>query len=403
MTAIIAPPADLPLDSILPNEPLLLMGAGPVPVSQKVAMANSVVINHLGDTMSQVIERVRLMSQYVFQTRSQHILGVAGPGSAAMEMAITNLVWPGRKVLSIQNGFFSARLAEMAERNGGEVSVYDVPLGEGADPDQVEALLQTGGFDVLTIVQGETSCTVWNQQLASITRLARKYNVLSVVDAVCTLSTMPLEMDNWQVDVVITGGQKGLASIPGVSLIAFSDHVWPTIMNRTAPMPHWCLDARLARQFWEEKGYHYTAPVSGILALHEALRQVCLETLEIRFARHQLCSLALQSSVQAMGLSLFVDSPSRLNSVVGITLPHGVDAKTVLTTMSDLYKVEISGSFGLPIVRIGQMGEQSRAHNLFRTVHALGMSMKHAGANMDIPAAMAALERSLGANDTITA
>lgn len=403
MTAIIAPPADLPLDSILPNEPLLLMGAGPVPVSQKVAMANSVVINHLGDTMSQVIERVRLMSQYVFQTRSKHILGVAGPGSAAMEMAITNLVWPGRKVLSIQNGFFSARLAEMAERNGGEVSVYDVPLGEGADPDQVEALLQTGGFDVLTIVQGETSCTVWNQQLASISRLARKYNVLSVVDAVCTLSTMPLEMDNWQVDVVITGGQKGLASIPGVSLIAFSDHVWPTIMNRTAPMPHWCLDARLARQFWEEKGYHYTAPVSGILALHEALRQVCLETLEIRFARHQLCSLALQSSVQAMGLSLFVDSPSRLNSVVGITLPHGVDAKTVLTTMSDLYKVEISGSFGLPIVRIGQMGEQSRAHNLFRTVHALGMSMKHAGANMDIPAAMAALERSLGANDTITA
>jgi len=403
VTAIIAPPADLPLDSILPNEPLLLMGAGPVPVSQKVAMANSVVINHLGDTMSQVIERVRLMSQYVFQTRSKHILGVAGPGSAAMEMAITNLVWPGRKVLCIQNGFFSARLAEMAERNGGEVSVYDVPLGEGADPDQVEALLQTGGFDVLTIVQGETSCTVWNQQLASITRLARKYNVLSVVDAVCTLSTMPLEMDNWQVDVVITGGQKGLASIPGVSLIAFSDHVWPTIMNRTAPMPHWCLDARLARQFWEEKGYHYTAPVSGILALHEALRQVCLETLEIRFARHQLCSLALQSSVQAMGLSLFVDSPSRLNSVVGITLPHGVDAKTVLTTMSDLYKVEISGSFGLPIVRIGQMGEQSRAHNLFRTVHALGMSMKHAGANMDIPAAMAALERSLGANDTITA
>lgn len=403
MTAIIAPPADLPLDSILPNEPLLLMGAGPVPVSQKVAMANSVVINHLGDTMSQVIERVRLMSQYVFQTRSKHILGVAGPGSAAMEMAITNLVWPGRKVLSIQNGFFSARLAEMAERNGGEVSVYDVPLGEGADPDQVEALLQSGGFDVLTIVQGETSCTVWNQQLASITRSARKYNVLSVVDAVCTLSTMPLEMDNWQVDVVITGGQKGLASIPGVSLIAFSDHVWPTIMNRTAPMPHWCLDARLARQFWEEKGYHYTAPVSGILALHEALRQVCLETLEIRFARHQLCSLALQSSVQAMGLSLFVDSPSRLNSVVGITLPHGVDAKTVLTTMSDLYKVEISGSFGLPIVRIGQMGEQSRAHNLFRTVHALGMSMKHAGANMDIPAAMAALERSLGANDTITA
>ena len=403
MTTTILPPTDLPLDSILPNEPLLLMGAGPVPVSQKVAMANSVVINHLGETMSQVIERVRLMSQYVFQTNSKHIIGVAGPGSAAMEMAITNLVWPGRKVLSIQNGFFSARLAEMAERNGGEVTVYEVPLGEGAQPEKVEALLKSGNFDVLTIVQGETSCTVWNQELETITKMARKHGVLSVVDAVCTLSTMPLEMDNWQVDVVITGGQKGLASIPGVSLVAFSDHVWPTIIERTAPMPHWCLDVRLARQFWEEKGYHYTAPVSGILALHEALRQVCLETLESRFARHKICSLALQASVEAMGLKLFVNNESRLNSVVGINLPTGIDGKQVLNTMSALYKVEISGSFGLPIVRIGQMGEQSRAHNLFRTLHALGMSMKHAGAQIDLPSGMAALERALAVSDNITA
>lgn len=404
MTTSILPPQDLPLDSILPDEPLLLMGAGPVPVSQKVAMANSVVINHLGDTMNKVIERVRTMSQYVFQTQSKHVIGVAGPGSAAMEMAITNLVWPGRKVLSIKNGFFSSRLGEMAERNGGEVTYYELPVGQAADPDEVEALLKKGEFDVVTIVQGETSCTVWNRELEVITKLARKYGALSIVDAVCTLSTMPLEMDNWQVDVVITGGQKGLASIPGVSLIAFSDHVWPKIIERTAPMPHWCLDVRLAKQFWEEKGYHYTAPVSGILALHEALRQVCLETLEKRFSRHQVCSFALQHAVQAMNLDLFVEPHSRLNSVVGIQLPEHVDGNEILNTMSNLYKVEISGSFGLPIVRIGQMGEQSRAHNLFRTLHALGMSMKASGADhIDLPAGMAALERSLDTNENLTA
>ena len=402
-TSSILPPADLPLDSILPNEPLLLMGAGPVPVSQKVAMANSVVINHLGDTMSQVIERVRLMSQYVFQTQSPHIIGVAGPGSAAMEMAVTNLVWPGRKVLSINNGFFSSRLAEMAERSGGDVTQHNLPVGQAANVEDIEAQLKAGSFDVLTIVQGETSCTVWNRDLAAITKMARKYGVLSVVDAVCTLSTMPLEMDNWDVDVVITGGQKGLASIPGVSLIAFSENVWPVILNRTAPMPHWCLDVKLARQFWEEKGYHYTAPVSGILALHEALRQVCLETLENRFERHLVCSNALQQSIEAMGLSLFVEPHSRLNSVVGINLPEGIDGKQVLNTMSAMYKVEISGSFGLPIVRIGQMGEQSRAHNLFRTLHALGMSMKAAGATIDLPSGMAALEKGLDTNDNLTA
>ncbi len=401
--SLILPPTDLPIDKILPDEPLLLMGAGPVPVSQKVASANSVVINHLGETMNQVIERVRLMSQYVFQTQSQHIIGVAGPGSAAMEMAITNLVWPGRKVLCINNGFFSARLAEMAQRVGGEVQEYKLPEGLAAAPEHVEKLLKEGNFDVLTIVQGETSNTVWNRDLETITKLARQYNVLSIVDAVCTLSTMPLNMDEWQVDVVITGGQKGLASIPGVSLIAFSDNVWPLITGRTAPMPHWCLDVRLALKFWEEKGYHYTAPVSGILALHEALRQVCLETLEKRFERHLVCSRGLQSAIMAMGLELFVPANSRLNSVVGITLPKGVDGKQVLKTMSDLYKVEISGSFGLPIVRIGQMGEQSRAHNLYRTLHALGMGMKSAGAKVNLPEGMAALEQALDVNENLTA
>jgi aspartate aminotransferase-like enzyme len=89
--------------------------------------------------------------------------------------------------------------------------------------------------------------------------------------------------------------------------------------------------------------------------------------------------------------------------VVGINLPTGIDGKQVLNTMSALYKVEISGSFGLPIVRIGQMGEQSRAHNLFRTLHALGMSMKHAGAQIDLPSGMAALERALAVSDNITA
>ena len=174
-------------------------------------------------------------------------------------------------------------------------------------------------------------------------------------------------------------------------------------MDRTAPMPHWCLDVRLAKQFWEEKGYHYTAPVSGILALHEALRQVCLETLDKRFQRHEVCRSALQNAVLAMGLELFVEPHSRLNSVVGINLPKGVEAKEVLSTMSSQYKVEISGSFGLPIVRIGQMGEQSRAHNLFRTLHGLGMSMKAAGANIDLPASMAALESGLDTSDNLTA
>ncbi len=393
----VACPSVDPLTEILPDEPLLMMGAGPVPIPDAVAKANSVVINHLGDTMARVIDQVKTMARYVFQTRSNWVLGVAGPGSAAMEMAISNLAWPGTRVLSIVNGFFSGRMAEMARRIGADVATLDVSDREVASLDAVAQAIERTRPAIVTIVHGETSNTVWNRQLKDIVRIAKAAGALVVVDAVCTLSTMPLEMDAWGIDTVITGGQKGLSSIPGVSLIAFSDAAWRRVRERTAPNTHWCLDATLAENFWHKAGYHYTAPVSGVLALHEALRLVCTETLEKRFARHQRCSLALQSGVAALGLELYTPEDCRLNSVVGIGLPEGLTPRDVCNHISQQYQVEIAGSFGLPIVRIGQMGEQCREHHLFRTVHALGRTMRDLGADVDLPAGVAALEESLSA------
>ncbi|HEY1609811.1 MAG TPA: alanine--glyoxylate aminotransferase family protein [Paraburkholderia sp.] len=397
LAAIPCPSVDS-LNDILPDEPLLMMGAGPVPIPAAVAQANSVVINHLGDTMSRVIDQVKTMARYVFQTRSNWVLGVAGPGSAAMEMAIANLAWPGTRVLSVVNGFFSDRMAEMARRIGATVTTLDVADREIATPEAVAAAIERDRPEIVTIVHGETSNTVCNQRLLEIVRIAKAAGALVVVDAVCTLSTMPLDMDAWGIDTVITGGQKGLSSIPGVSLIAFSDAAWDRVRTRRAPNTHWCLDATLAENFWHKAGYHYTAPVSGVLALHEALRLVCTETLEKRFARHLRSSLALQSGITALGLALYTPEHCRLNSVVGIRLPEGFTPRDVCQHISQHYQVEISGSFGLPIVRIGQMGEQCREHHLFRTVHALGRTMRDLNAKVDLPAGVAALEESLSAS-----
>lgn len=396
-TAAVPCPVVDSLDGILPDEPLLMMGAGPVPIPAAVAKANSVVINHLGDTMARVIHQVKAMARYVFQTRSNWVLGVAGPGSAAMEMAVSNLAWPGTRVLSIVNGFFSDRMAEMARRVGADVATLDVADREIASLDAVAQAIERTRPEIVTVVHGETSNTVWNRQLKEIVQLAKAAGALVVVDAVCTLSTMPLEMDAWGIDVVITGGQKGLSSIPGVSLIAFSDAAWERVRTRTAPNTHWCLDATLAENFWHKAGYHYTAPVSGVLALHEALRLVCTETLEKRFTRHLRCSLALQSGVAALGLTLYTPEHCRLNSVVGIALPEGLTPRAVCDHISRNYQVEIAGSFGLPVVRIGQMGEQCREHHLFRTVHALGRTISDLGVPVDLPAGVAALEESLSA------
>jgi alanine-glyoxylate transaminase/serine-glyoxylate transaminase/serine-pyruvate transaminase len=394
MKAILAP-SIVPLELILPDEPLLMMGAGPVPIPHRVAYANSIVINHLGETMNKVIAQVKDMGRYVFQTTSSHVMGVAGPGSAAMEMAVCNLVQPGARVLSVCNGYFSNRMAEMARRVGGQVTLVDIANNESADLQLIEQYFKNAEYDVMTIVQGETSNTVCNKDLQQIARMAKSYGCLVVVDAVCTLSTMPLEMDQWQIDAVITGGQKGLSSIPGVSLLAFSNDAWARIESRKDTLAHWCLDAKLADKFWNQNSYHYTAPVSGILALHEALRLVCEETLTQRFQRHRQCSEALQESIEEMGLSLLVPPRARLNSVIGVTIPDKVSADAVRAYMSKVHKVEISGSFGLNILRIGQMGEQSRAHHLFRTLHAFGTSMQACGARLDLPAGMARLETRL--------
>ena len=372
-----------------------MMGAGPVPISPRVAYANSIVINHLGETMGKVIRQVKDMGRYVFQTNSPYVMGVAGPGSAAMEMAITNLVGPGTRVLCISNGYFSSRMGEMARRVGGQVDVLEVHNNESADAGEVEAKLKGGDYRVVTIVQGETSNTVCNVDLQRIARIAKDHGCLVVVDAVCTLSTMPLNMDAWCIDAIITGGQKGLSSIPGVSLLAFSLDAWAAIEARRDLLPHWCLDAKLADKFWNQNSYHYTAPVSGILALHEALRLVCEETLVRRFERHRRCSAALQSGIETMGLKLLIAPRARLNSVIGISIPEAYSPDRIRQHMSQVNRVEIAGSFGLPILRIGQMGEQCREHHLFRTLHALGQGLETVGLHLDLPGGMAAMEKTL--------
>lgn len=397
MPASLTPPPSVPLSRILPNEPQLLMGAGPVPIPWPVARANGVVIDHLGETMGRVLQGIQAMARYAFQTETDKIIGVSGPSSGAMEMAISNLCWPGRRVLALVCGTFSRRLADMAVGVGADVTVLESPKAQPVTAELVAAALSAARapFDVVTLVQGETSCGVLTVELPEIVRLAKDHGALVVVDSVCTLSTMPLQMDGWGIDVTITGGQKGVSSIPGVSPIAFSPAAWAAAERRPKPAPHWCYDAIRAWNFWGRHQYHYTAPVPGLLALYEALRLICEETLPARFARHRRCSAAMQAGLEAMGLELFVPEAYRLPSVLAITVPSGVDAGSVRHEMMHTFGVQISGAFGLPILRVGQMGEQCHPRHLFRTLYAMGESFRRRGYPLDVAAGMSATEQVL--------
>ena len=154
----IACPTVRTLDQILPDEPLLMMGAGPVPIPAPVAYANSLVINHLGPVMASVLDQVKAMARYVFQTRTPYIVGVAGPGSATMEMAMANLLEPDDKVLAICNGYFSTRMAEMARRVGATVTEHVIDGHRCADghPAHRDRLRPRGVAQLVAVSVDET-------------------------------------------------------------------------------------------------------------------------------------------------------------------------------------------------------------------------------------------------------
>jgi hypothetical protein len=220
------------VDDLLAGELPLLMGAGPVPLADSVARANTLMINHLGSTMDTVLEQVMQMGAYLFQSSDATILGVAGPASAGLEMAVSNLVTPATRVLSVCNGHFGMRIAEMAARAGGEVVRLTTPPFHAAAADDVARELRRGRYGVLTICHGETSHTVHNTALPEICRIARAQGCLVLVDAVCTLGAMPFQMADWHIDAAVVGGQKALGAIPGVALVAFSPRAWARIEAR---------------------------------------------------------------------------------------------------------------------------------------------------------------------------
>lgn len=381
-----------PLTDIIPQKLPLLMGAGPVPIPPEVARANGLVISHLGETMRKVATGIQDMSRYIFQTSTTKIFGISGPSSAAMEMAVTSLLWPGRKALVLNMGTFSARFGDLARGVGADVTEL-INNGTPFRVEQVKKALEEQKYDVLTLVQGETSCGVKNIELPEIVKLAKSMGVRVITDGVCTISTMTFEVDNWGIDIAVVGGQKGFSSISGVSLIAFSEEMYDFVNRREVRMPHWCLDPRRAYKFWNLGEYHYTAPVPGVLALYEALRLITEEGLEKRIERHTTSSKNLQHCLEVMGFELHTPAEYRLNSVLAIKNKNNVNVKELIPYLIKTHGVEISGAFGLDIFRVGQMGEQCRPQNVRLLLEVLGAGYKHFGVNLNTQEALAEFDR----------
>jgi alanine-glyoxylate transaminase / serine-glyoxylate transaminase / serine-pyruvate transaminase len=355
-----------------------LMGPGPSDVHPRILSALArPTIGHLDPLFVSMMDEVKGMLQYAFQTKNELTIPVSAPGSAGMETCFVNLVETGDKVIVCQNGVFGGRMKENVERLGATAIMVEDEWGKAIDCNKVETALKANpDAKILAFVHAETS-TGAQSDAKTLCELARKYDCLSIVDAVTSLGGTELRVDDWGIDAIYSGTQKCLSCTPGISPVSFSEKATEVIKSRKTKVTSWFLDMNLVMGYWggnAKRAYHHTAPVNALYSFHESLVMLQDEGLENAWARHAKNHLALRAGLEAMGLSFIVDEADRLPQLNAVTIPDGVDEAAVRAQLLNEFNLEIGaglGSLAGKVWRIGLMGHSSRAENIMLCLSAL--------------------------------
>lgn len=334
------------------------------------------LLGHLDPAFLAVMNDIQVLLRQVFATTNRFTMAISGTGSAGMEASIVNLVEPGDAVIVGVNGVFGARLATVVERCGGKAIRVEAPWGHIIEPETIEAALQRSGpVNAVALVHAETSTGVC-QPIEPVGRLCRAHNALFIVDAVTSLGGVPVEVDQWGIDVCYSGTQKCLSCPPGLAPFTLSDRALSAIKNRRTPCQSWYLDMALIADYWTEhnRAYHHTAPISMLYALREALRLVEEEGLPARYARHQFNSDALVAGLMALGFTPLPPAGHRLPMLTCVTVPAHIDEAAVRAELLETFAIEIGGGLGPlkgKVWRIGLMGESCTESNVLTLLNAL--------------------------------
>ena len=356
----------------------ILMGPGPSDVSPRILEALSrPTIGHLDPVFVDMMDEMKELLKYAFQTKNELTMPVSAPGSAGMETCFVNLVEPGDKVIICQNGVFGGRMKENVERCGGIAVMVQDDWGRAVNPQKLEdALKANPDTKVVAFVHAETSTGALSDA-KTLVALAHKHNCLTIVDAVTSLAGVALKVDDWGIDAIYSGTQKCLSCTPGLSPVSFSARAVEKIKNRKSKVQSWFMDLNLVMGYWgaaTKRAYHHTAPINALYGLHEALVILQEETLEKSWARHQKNHLALRAGLEAMGLTFVVPENERLPQLNAISVPEGVDEAAVRAILLSDYQLEIGAGLGAmagKVWRIGLMGHASNSRNVLLCLGAL--------------------------------
>jgi alanine-glyoxylate transaminase/serine-glyoxylate transaminase/serine-pyruvate transaminase len=362
--------------------PRLLLGPGPANVHLRVRQALAMnVLGHLDPRFIELMDEVKELIRYVWQTDNDFTIPVSGTGSAAMEATLANCVEPGDVVLIGVNGYFGERLCNMASRYGADVRRMEKPWGQVFTLEEIGEALEKNRPAILGLVHGETS-TGALQPMEGVGKLCREFGALLLLDTVTTLGGVPVLLDRWHVDLAYSCSQKCLGCPPGLAPLTLGDRAMEKLNNRKTPVANWYLDMTLVGKYWgKERVYHHTAPVNMNYALREALSIITEEGLEKRWQRHRINAEMLWEGLEELGIKCHVEKNFRLPSLTTALIPEGVDGKSVAGYLLRNYNIEIAAGLGQlagKVWRIGLMGFNSRPENILLLLTAMREALQKA-------------------------
>ncbi|KNC08975.1 aminotransferase V [Klebsiella sp. RIT-PI-d] len=371
--------------------PRLLMGPGPINADPRVLRAMSgQLIGQYDPAMTHYMNEVMALYRSVFRTQNRWTLLIDGTSRAGIEAILVSAIRPGDKVLVPVFGRFGQLLCEIARRCRAQVHTIDVPWGEVFTPDRIEDAIKQVRPRLLLTVHGDTSTTML-QPLADLGEICRRHSVLFYTDGTASLGGNALETDAWQLDAVSAGMQKCLGGPSGTSPVTLSARMEEVIRQRKCveegirTRNHQdgsdemiysnYFDLGMIMDYWgPERLNHHTEATTALFGARECARLILQEGLETRIARHKLHGEALCNGIQAMGLDIFGDVRHKMNNVLGVLIPPGIDGDRVRQLMLDDFGIEIGTSFGPlhgKVWRIGTMGYNAQKACVMTTLSAL--------------------------------
>ncbi len=304
----------------------LMLTPGPSNMDARVYRALSTpLVGHMDPWFIEMMGDVQCLLRRVFQTQNRITFPISASGSGGIEAAVLNPLEEGDECIVCSNGWFSERMAVIAERSPAvKVIRVEAPYGSTVDPEDVRRAGKGKKIKFVGLAHGETSSGVV-QRLADFRKVADELGALLVVDAVATLAGMPLDIDREKIDICFSGSQKALSAPPGMSPITVNARVEESDARAQNSGASWYFDFTPIMTMWGgERTYHHTPPISLIYGMREALRLVLEEGLEARWERHRNNQQALVAGLEAMGLEMFVPDPAdRLITVTGVKIPGG--------------------------------------------------------------------------------